>query len=167
MAPHTSSAMKIVSSAAAALFLMGILAGASACRLPGSSSGSPASSARQASVTPSPVGPLDAPVPTPAAFPADVPVYPGARLTAGASFSANAVTTWGMEWETLDSVDKVKAFYTSKLGQGDWTIQFSGGANGTFSATFSRKSNSKFAGILGADGSSGITKISMSLAGAA
>lgn len=159
--------MKIVSSAAAALFLMGILAGASACRLPGSSSGSPASSARQASVTPSPVGPLDAPVPTPAAFPADVPVYPGARLTAGASFSANAVTTWGMEWETLDSVDKVKAFYTSKLGQGDWTIQFSGGANGTFSATFSRKSNSKFAGILGADGSSGITKISMSLAGAA
>ena len=113
------------------------------------------------------MGPLDAAVPTPAAFPADVPVYPGARLTAGAAFSATGVTTWGVEWETLDSVDKVKAFYTSKLSQGDWTIQFSGAANGTFSATFSRKSNSKFAGILGADGSSGITKISMSLAGAA
>ena len=137
--------MKFALRAAAALFLMAILAGASACRLPGSSAGSPASSVRQALVTPSPVGPLDAAVPTPAAFPADLPVYPGARLTAGAAFSANGVTTWGMEWETLDSVDKVKAFYTSQLGQADWTIQFSGGANGTFSATFSRKSNSKFA----------------------
>jgi hypothetical protein len=164
---HPLAIVKSPIRAAAALFLMGILAGASACQLPGSSAGSPASSTRQASVTPSPVGPLDAPVPTPAAFPADVPVYPGARLTAGAAFSANGVTTWGMEWETLDSVDKVKAFYTSKLGQGDWTIQFSGGANGAFSATFSRRSNSKFAGILGADGSSGFTKISMSLAGAA
>lgn len=158
--------MKFSLRAATALLLMGILVGASACRVPGSSSAGPASGARQASVTPSPVGPLDAAVPTPAAFPADVPVYPGARLTAGAAFSANGVTTWGMEWETLDSVDKVKAFYTDKLGQGDWTIQLSSGANGTFAATFSRKSNSKFAGILGADGSSGVTKISMSLAGA-
>jgi hypothetical protein len=159
--------MRFALRGAAALFLIVILVGASACRLPGSSSGSPASSTRQASATPSPVGPLDAAVPTPGAFPADVPVYPGARLTAGAAFSANGVTTWGLEWETLDSVDKVKAFYTSKLGQGDWTIQLSGGASGTFSATFSRKSNSKSAGIIGADGSSGITKISMSLAGPA
>jgi hypothetical protein len=162
--------MRFALRAAAALLFMVVLVGASACRLPGSSAGTSASSARQASpsskVTPSPAGPLDAAVPTPAAFPADVPVYPGARLTAGAAFSANGVTTWGIEWETLDSVDKVKAFYTSKLGQGDWTLQFSGGANGTFSAKFSRKSNPKFAGILGADGSSGITKISMSLAGA-
>ena len=157
--------MKFALRAATALFVMVVLFGASACQLPGSSTGSPASSARQA-VTPSPVGPLDTAVPTPAAFPADVPVYPGARLTAGAAFSANGVTTWGMEWETLDSVDKVKAFYTSKLGQSDWAIQFSGGANGTFSATFSRKSNSKVAGILGADGTSGVTKIAMSLAGA-
>jgi hypothetical protein len=162
-----SSTARFALRTAAALVLVGSLVGASACRLPGSSTGSTASSSRQASskATPSPVGPLDAAVPTPAGFPADVPVYTGARLTAGAAFSANGVTTWGMEWETLDSVDKVKAFYTSKLGQGDWTIQFSGAANGTFSATFSRKSNSKFAGILGADGSSGVTKISMSLAG--
>jgi hypothetical protein len=108
---------------------------------------------------------LDTAVPTPAAFPPDVPVYTGARLTAGAAFTANGVTTWGMEWETLDTVDKVQAFYKSKLSQGDWTVQFSGSANGQFSATFSRKSNSKFAGILGADGSSGVTKISMSLGG--
>jgi hypothetical protein len=155
--------MRRVLRPAAALIFMVILVAASAC----SSTGGTSNVASGSRVSPSPAGPLDAAVPTPAAFPADVPVYPGARLTAGAAFSANGVTTWGVEWETPDPVDKVKAFYTSKLGQGDWTIQFSGGANGTFSATFSRKSNSKFAGILGADGSSGVTKISMSLAGAA
>ena len=94
-----------------------------------------------------------------------MPVYTGARLTAGAAFTASGQTTWGMEWETLDAVDKVQAFYASKLSQGDWKVQISAVANATFSATFSRKSNSKFAGILGADGSSGVTKISMSLAG--
>ncbi len=100
----------------------------------------------------------------PAGFPPDVPIYTGARLTAGASFAASGVTTWGMEWETLDSVDKVQAFYAGKLSQGDWTIQFSGNANGSFSAIFSRKSNSKVTGIVGADGSSGVTKITLSLA---
>jgi hypothetical protein len=159
--------MRFALRAAAALFFMVIVVAASACQIPGSSTGSTSKAASSSRVTPSPAGPLDAAAPTPAGFPADVPVYPGARLTAGAAFSANAVTTWGVEWETLDSVDKVKAFYMSKLAQGDWTIQFSGGANGMFSATFSRKSNSKFAGILGADGSSGVTKISMSLAGGA
>src|SRR5260370_4124486 len=123
--------MRFAIRGAAALFLIVVLVGASACRLTGSRSGSTASSTRQSSVAPSPVGPLAAAVPTPPAFPADVPVYPGARLTAGAAFSANGVTTWGMEWETLDSVDKVKAFYTNKLAQGDWPIQFNGGAKGT------------------------------------
>lgn len=159
--------MKFALRTAVVLLLVGSLAGASACRLSGSSPTGAASSSRQASskATPSPVGPLDAAVPTPAGFPADVPIYTGARLTAGAAFTANGKTTWGMEWETLDGVGKVQAFYASKLSQGDWTVQISAVANATFSATFSRKSNSKFAGILGADGSSGITKISMSLAG--
>jgi hypothetical protein len=101
-----------------------------------------------------------------AGFPPDLPIYGGARLTAGAAFAANGQTTWGMEWETLDTVDKVRAFYASKLSQGDWTIQVTGVANGTFSGAFSRKSNPKFAGIIGADGSSGVTKISLSLASA-
>jgi hypothetical protein len=143
-----------------------IVVAAAACRLPGgAATGSPQPSS-SAKVSPSPAAPsqLDAEVPMPAGFPSDVPIYTGARLTAGAAFAANGQTTWGMEWETLDSTDKVKAFYTTRLAQGDWAIQFSGAANGTFSATFSRKSNSKSAGILGADGSSGVTKISMSLA---
>ena len=151
----------------AGFFALALAAG-SAC---GGGSSSTASSSRSASpsakATVSPTGPsqLDPAVPTPSGFPADIPVYPGARLTAGATFSGNGVTTWGMEWETLDGVDKVQAFYSSKLSQGDWTIQFSGSANGSFSAMFSRKSNSSAAGILGADGSSGVTKISLSFAG--
>ena len=102
----------------------------------------------------------------PAGFPPDVPIYTGARLTAGVAFAANGQTTWGMEWETLDTAAKVQAFYAGKLSQGDWTVQISGVTNGTFSAAFSRKSNSKFGGILGADGSSGVTKISLSFVSA-
>ena len=101
----------------------------------------------------------------PAGFPPDVPIYSGARLTAAAAFPASGTTTWGLEWETLDTVNKVQAFYASKLSQGDWTIQIRAVTNGAFAGTFGRKSNSKFAGIVGADGSSGVTKISMSLEG--
>lgn len=99
----------------------------------------------------------------PKGFPADVPIYPGARLTAGAAFTGNGQATWGMVWETLDGIDKVQAFFSSKLSQGDWNIQFSGSNSSSFSAVFNRKSNSAFAGILGADASSGVTKISLSL----
>jgi hypothetical protein len=134
-------------------------------------SGSTASSSRLASpsakaqASPTAASKLDPEVPMPAGFPADVPIYPGARLTAGAQFTSNGTTAWGMEWETLDTVDKVQAFYSSKLSQGDWKIQFSGAASGSFSAVFGRKSNSSAAGILGADGSSGVTKIALSLSG--
>ena len=101
----------------------------------------------------------------PAGFPADIPIYTGARLTAGAAFSANGQTAWGMEWETLDTVDKVQAFYTSKLAQGDWSIKVTAAAAGGFSATFGRKSSSKVTGVLGAVGSSGVTNISLCRAG--
>ena len=149
-----------------ACFFAVMLVGA-AC---GGGSASAASSSRLASqiatASASATGPskLDPAVPMPSGFPADLPVYPGARLTAAATFSSSGQTTWGMEWETLDGVDKVQAFYSSKLSQGDWNIQFSGASNGSFSATFKRKSNSSSTGILGADGSSGVTKISLSFA---
>lgn len=134
----------------------------------GGSSGT-ASGARLASPSakafPTTASKLDPEVQMLVGFPSDVPIYPGARLTAGAQFSANGQTAWGMEWETLDSVAKVQAFYASKLSQGDWNVQFSGTANGSFSAVFNRKSNNSVTGILGADGSSGVTKISLSLSG--
>ena len=102
-----------------------------------------------------------------AGFPPDVPIYPGARLTAAAQFASNGQTTWGMEWETLDGVDKVRAFYAGKLAQGDWNVSFSGGGSGMFSAVFTRKSNAKVGGVIGADGSSGVTKISIALGASA
>jgi hypothetical protein len=102
----------------------------------------------------------------PKGFPTDVPIYPGSRLTAGAAFTGSGQTTWGMVWETLDGIDKVQGFYSSKLSQGDWNIQFSGTTSSSFSAVFNRKSSSAFAGILGADASSGVTKISLSLVSA-
>jgi hypothetical protein len=151
--------------AGVAFVFIAILVAASSCRIPGSAATSTPQPPSSAKAAPSPSGPLDAQVPMPAGFPADMPIYTGARLTAGAAFSANGQTAWGMEWETLDTVDKVQAFYTGKLAQGDWTIKVTAGAAGGFSATFSRKSNSKVTGVLGADGSSGLTKISMSLAG--
>jgi hypothetical protein len=150
--------------AVAILFIAALGAGAACAGAPTSST---ASGSRQAA-GPTPKGPakLDPAVSMPSTFPADVPIYPGARLTAAASFTGTGQTTWGMNWETPDSVAKVQAFYSSKLSQGDWTISFNGNTGGSFSATFNRKSNSKFGGILGADGSSGVTRISMSLANA-
>ena len=103
------------------------------------------------------------PVPTPGGFPTDVPVYPGARLTAGANFQSSGESTFGMEWETLDSIAKVHTFYATKLNQGDWTISFTGATATNFTAVFSRTSNSRETGIVGADGITGITKISLSL----
>jgi len=99
----------------------------------------------------------------PAGFPDDVPIYTKARLTAGVTFKSTGQVSWGMEWQTLDSVAKVQAFYADKMKQGDWTITFTNKANNNFSATFSRKSNANVQGTLGAGTASGITRISMSL----
>src|SRR5579864_4862677 len=147
-------AARSASFAAAAL----LLAAAAACLSPQSSSppAQPTVTATAASGGPG-SSKLDPQVAMPNGFPSDVPIYPGSRLTAGATFSSSGQTTWGMEWETLDTVDKVQAFYTSKLSQGDWTISFSGTSNGSFSAVFARKSNSKYGGLVGAGSANGVT----------
>ena len=121
----------------------------------------PASPNAKASASPT----LDPAAPTPGGFPADLPVYPGARLTAAATFTGGGKTIWGLEWETLDRADTVQAFYGSKLQQGGWTVSFSGTVNGALSTSFHSAANPSFAGVLGIDGSSGATKITMSYAG--
>jgi hypothetical protein len=110
-----------------------------------------------------PTGQLDAQVAMPAGFPNDMPVYNKARLTAGAKFTSNGQVSWGMEWQTLDSVGKVQAFYADKMTQGDWTITFTNKATSTFSANFARKSNTSVQGTVGAGTGSGITRISLTL----
>jgi len=144
---------------AAVLFVIA----AAGCSAPGMSAQSTPSGSPVPSTLGAPSGPLDAEVSMPQGFPADVPIYTGARLTAGASFTGTGVMTWGMEWETVDSVQKVRSFYASKFSSGDWTIKFTSDASTGFTATVARKSNSQTTGILGADGSSGVTKISLSL----
>ena len=142
--------------------MLGVLATGSACSPFSSKTASPA---RTATPAKSPVAGdrLDPAVPTPAAFPPDVPVYTGARLTSGAAFTSPGQLAFGMEWQTLDSVDKVLAFYKTKFSQGDWQITIKASTTQPFSATYSRKSNPKVNGMLGADGSSGITRITLSL----
>lgn len=108
-------------------------------------------------------GQLDAEISMPPGFPSDFPIYTGARLTAGASFTSSGQIAWGMEWETLDPVARVQAFYAKQLNQGDWTISFTGNSNGVFAATFSRKSNSHVDGTLASNSDSGATKILLSL----
>ncbi len=111
----------------------------------------------------SPGGKLDPAVAMPAGFPSNFPIYPGARLTQAGNFTSNGKTTWALEWETLDTVDKVQAFYADKLNKDPWTISFSGSSNGQYSAVFAPKKNSNAGGILGVSSTFGVTKISLAL----
>lgn len=112
---------------------------------------------------PGPSGKLSAQVPMPVSFPADVPIYPKARLTAAAAFPSSAPTSWGMEWQTLDPVSKVYAYYAAQMNQGNWAIQFTGTTADSFSATFKRKSDPNVTGTLVSDSAGGVSKILMSL----
>ena len=114
---------------------------------------------RAGSSAPQANGALDPAVAMPKGFPSDFPVYPGARLTVANQATANGQTTWGMEWETLDNIAAVQAFYSSKLNQGDWTLSYDSTGNGGYSAIFTRKSNSKDAGLLTVEAESTVTHI--------
>ena len=127
-----------------------------------SSSPSPTASAARPTASAKPAK-LHSPVPMPNGFPADVPVYPGARLTAAAGFPSTATTAWGMEWETLDSVGKVLAFYQQKMNQGDWTMKVSSSSQTAFHAGFNRHSDPAVGGTLAANDNGGVTKIDLSL----
>lgn len=106
---------------------------------------------------------LDAAVTRPTGFPADFPVYPGARLTAASQVLANSQTTWGVEWETLDGADAVRAFYEDKLSEGDWSVTYNGSTKAGYSAIISRRSNQKDAGILTVEPEAGVTHIALAL----
>ncbi|HKC19908.1 MAG TPA: hypothetical protein VKE27_09785, partial [Candidatus Dormibacteraeota bacterium] len=84
-----------------------VILGTACSHIPGMGSKAAASPSAAASATTangSPLakasGTLDGEVPMPDGFPTDVPIYPKARLTAGASFTSTGQVTWGMEWET-------------------------------------------------------------------
>src|SRR5260370_23158376 len=58
--------------------------------------------------TPTGNGTLDPAVAMPNGFPSDFPVYPGSRLTHASQVTANGQTSWGMEWETRETVAAVQ-----------------------------------------------------------
>jgi len=148
--------MRVLAGVAVAVFLVACGGGAtSSTETP---SGSPVPSPLAG-----PSGKLNAEVPMPAGFPADVPVYPKARLTSGAAFVSSGQASWGMEWQTLDAASKVQAFYASKMTQGDWTIAFSSTSASTFAATFKRKSSAAVTGTLAGNTVDGLTRILLSL----
>ena len=142
------------------LALMGLLIAAGCSEIPGFSGPSPSASAS------SPVQ-LDAAVPTPAAFPNDVPVYPRARLTAAAAFNSAGQVTWGMEWETSDDPAKVQAYYVKQLNQGDWklTVNSAPASGAVFAGTFARNSNSHNTGTIAVKAEQGVTVIALSFLG--
>lgn len=134
----------------------------------GSKASSPTVAATKGTPLAKDSGQLDAEVSPPAGFPTDVPVYPGARLTAGAAFTSNGQVAWGMEWETLDPPAKVRAFYEGQFAKGDWVLSKPDASNpGQYTATIGRKSNSHATGTLAIIDDAGITMIALSLLSAA
>jgi hypothetical protein len=129
----------------------------SSARVSGAPAGTPLAAAS---------GRLDAEVATPPNFPADVPVYPHARLTAGASFASSGEVAWGMEWETVDAINPVALFYRDRFNHGDWTMSVVSSTSTTLIAKVTRSSNSHFTGTLTVDSSPGVTKVLMSLVSA-
>jgi hypothetical protein len=98
----------------------------------------------------------------PSGFPADFPIYPGARLTKGADFPAGGSTIWGLEWQTVDRPSKVQPFFIGRLNAGDWVLLTSSGTADTpFSANFTRASDVRVTGTLRVAASATVTKISL------
>ena len=148
-----------------AVMLLGVLACSGCSHLPR------AGAKAVPSTGASPTGPrlakagdwLDAEVPMPPGFPADVPVYSGARLTAGAKFESSGEVAWGMQWETHDPQTKVQPFFEKQFAQGDWTIHPLSSATNLYAATVTRKSNPHFTGTLALDYNGTNGKILLSL----
>jgi hypothetical protein len=67
----------------------------------------------------------------PGSFPKDYPVYKGAKVTGSFSGSNSGVNGTAVTWETGDSLDKVKAFYSDAFQSGAWPTNSNGEINGS------------------------------------
>ncbi|MFZ5933222.1 MAG: hypothetical protein ACOYT7_04070 [Patescibacteria group bacterium] len=85
-------------------------------------------------------------------FPADFPVYTGAKLTG--SFSAQDEQKGGVSvvWETSDSLAKVSDFYKKELPAKGWTVESTFTQNDSFTATFKKGETGGFVGVTPGDG---------------
>ena len=122
-------------------------------------------SGHSASPSPAATSPLDPAVALPSDFPKDFPVYPEARATYFGGDSSFGTTTYGIRWETTDSIDQAYRWYQTQLSQGDWKITTSGtdAVNGD-TIGFVRRSNSTKTGDLAiSERSLGVTQIGLTL----
>jgi len=144
-----------------------LVLGAACSYLPGMGGKAAASPSQSAGATGTPLaragGGLDAQVAMPPGFPADVPVYGNARLTAAASFISTGEAAWGMEWESTDATTKVQASFPKQFTQGDWTLNVTNNAAGAFTGTIARKSNPHVTGTLAITNDISVTRILLSL----
>ena len=119
-------------------------------------------SSPSSSVSPPGPGELDPAVDLPADFPSDLPVYPGARPVLVTTSTVGG-TSWEVKWQTFDSLDRVKAFYSAQLNLGGWIVSSEDNTPASYTATFHRVNNSSYAGLLAVDTTSkqGVTTVSV------
>jgi hypothetical protein len=112
-------------------------------------------------------GQLDGAVPMPTGFPADFPIYAGARLTIDSSVPSGSKSTWIMRWQTLDSFDKVSAYYKAQLITGDFKLTYNNNSAGKWGAFFTRNSDANFGGTISVDSTlnPGVTVIDVAMYG--
>ena len=67
----------------------------------------------------------------PDSFPKDFPVYGGAKVTGSISGSNSGVDGTAVTWDSGDSLDKVKAFYSDAFQSGKWPTNSNGEINGS------------------------------------
>lgn len=156
----------VVAALAAALMVTGC------SHIPGMGSkaaASPSAEATAATAAGTPLaratGGLDAEVAPPSGFPSDVPIYPKARLTAGARFVSTGQVAYGMEWETTDGQTAVATYYQKEFNKGDWALTVKD-TSSLWTATIARKTNSQDGGTLAIYNDSSVTMIALSLVSA-
>jgi len=126
----------------------------------------PATHGQNPTTSPAAQSSMDPAVVVPSDFPRDFPVYLGARPTYVGGDTSFGTTIWTMNWETIDSIDQVYAWYQTRLGQGDWTITSKTAGAGGDSISFARKSKSSCVGDLAiSQRYPGITQINVTVCG--
>ena len=116
------------------------------------------------SATPLPSDPLDPAVAIPSTFPADFPLYTGARPVK-VTYHTDGSIVWEIAWETLDGLNQVQPFYSQQLSEGNWSTSSEMSSDTQYTATFTHVTGVTWSGLLTVDTTSkqGVTKISVVL----
>jgi hypothetical protein len=93
----------------------------------------------------------------PEGFPADFPLYPGAKIVS--SFTANTDGKDGMSvaWETGDSVEAVSSFYKSNLVANGWKVSATFEQGDSTTTSFEKEGWGGFMGITSTEGKTTIS----------